>query len=117
MKAIHTYRTLWHYGRTLLTGALAAAAMAAGGIPQAQAEDGKLYPGSLCTKFAGPNPVLNGSRIFNSGATVMRLDCPVIHDSLSYSIQDGYVDVIDQTASGCPSAASLPIAMRTTSTA
>ena len=26
----------------------------------------------------------------------MRLDCPVVHDFIDESIQDGYVDVIDQ---------------------
>jgi hypothetical protein len=89
----------WRYGRKLMNGALlAAVTMAAIGTPPAQAEDGKLYPGSMCIRFGGSAPVLNASRLFNHGTTDLLLDCPVVHDFINESIQDGYVDVIDNHA-------------------
>jgi len=73
------------------------------GSPAAQAVDGKLYPGSSCVRFAGSTavlPALSVSRLFNPATTVLRLDCPVVHDSINFSIQSGYVDVIDQNFAG-----------------
>jgi hypothetical protein len=84
------------YGRNIMTGALAAVAMVTLDASQAQAVDGKLYPASMCVRFGGSAPRLDSSRLFNPGTTVMRLDCPVVHDFIEESIQDGYVDVIDQ---------------------
>ena len=88
-------RKYWRYGRNLMTGALAAVAMMTLDAPQVQAVDGKTYPGSSCVRFGGSTPRLNASRLFNQGFTVLSLDCPVVHDSIDESIQDGYVDVID----------------------
>ena len=90
--------------QTIITGILAAVVMTTLGISQALALDGKLYPGSMCNRFAGSTavlPTLNASRLLNpSTTTVLRLDCPVIHDSIAPSIQSGYVDVIDPNFNG-----------------
>jgi hypothetical protein len=89
--------------RKIITGILAAAVVAILGVSQAQALDGKLYPGSMCNRFAGSTavlPTLNASRLLNPATTVLRLDCPVIHDSLAPSIQSGYVDVLDRNFAG-----------------
>jgi hypothetical protein len=89
--------------RKIITGVLAAAVMATIVASPAQAEDGKLYPGSMCVRFAGSTavlPTLDSSRLFNPATTVLSLDCPVVHDSINESIQDGYVDVIDQNFAG-----------------
>jgi hypothetical protein len=97
MNATRKTSNYGRYGRNIMTGALAAIAMATLGASQAQAEeDGKLYPASSCVRWQGSSPVLSFSRLFNPGTTVMRLDCPVIHDFIADSIQDGYVDVIDR---------------------
>src|SRR5436190_10251536 len=58
--------------------------------------DQKIYPASMCVRYMGDQPRLNASRVFNSGTTVMRLDCPVIHDWNTAPIYSGWVDVIDQ---------------------
>ncbi|NOT55155.1 MAG: hypothetical protein HOP18_11155 [Deltaproteobacteria bacterium] len=90
--------------RKITTGILTAVVMATLGLSQAHAVDGKLYPGSMCNRFAGATtvlPTLNASRLLNpSTTTVLRLDCPVIHDSIAPNLQSGYVDVIDQNFSG-----------------
>ena len=96
MNATSKPRNYWRYGRNIMTGALAAVAMVTLDASQAQAVDGKLYPASMCVRFGGSAPRLDSSRLFNPGTTVMRLDCPVVHDFIDESIQDGYVDVIDQ---------------------
>jgi hypothetical protein len=73
------------------------------GSPAAQAVDGKLYPGSSCVRFAGSTavlPTLVYSELFNPATTVLSLDCPVVHDSINFTIQSGYVDVIDQNFAG-----------------
>jgi hypothetical protein len=95
MNATSKSRNYWRYGRNIMTGALAAVILATLGASQAQAVDGKIYPGSMCVRFGGTNPVLNASRLFNHGTTDMLLDCPVVHDFFEESVQDGYVDVID----------------------
>jgi hypothetical protein len=63
----------------------------------ALAEDGKIYPGSLCVRYAGTStPSYNFSAIGNpSNSSWLYLDCPVIHDSINGSIHDGWVDTID----------------------
>src|SRR5713101_5788905 len=57
--------------------------------------DQKIYPASMCKQYAGPQPRLYASMIFNPGTSVMRLDCPVIHDWNTAPIYSGWVDVID----------------------
>ena len=83
------------YERNIMVGALAAVVMVTLGASQVQASDGKIYPGSSCVRFGGTSPVLNASRLFNDGGTDMLLNCPVVHDVFAGSIEDGYVDVID----------------------
>ncbi len=51
----------------------------------ARAEDGpndaKRYPGSMCVRWAGPQPVLDFSSIYNpSNSAVTRVDCPIVKD-------------------------------------
>ena len=89
--------------RKIITGILVAAVVAILGVSQAQALDGKSYPGSMCVRFAGSTnilPALSLSRLFNPANTILRLDCPVVHDSIAGSIQSGFVDVIDQNFNG-----------------
>ncbi len=73
------------------------------GSPAAQASDDKIYPGSMCVRFSGSTavlPTLADSRLFNPATTVLRMDCPVVHDSINSGIQSGYVDVIDRNFAG-----------------
>jgi hypothetical protein len=89
--------------RKIITSVLAASVVALLGVSQAQAVDGKLYPGSMCVRTSGSAaslPTLNRSRLFNPTTTILRLDCPVVHDSIAPSIQGGFVDVIDQNFNG-----------------
>lgn len=95
MNATRKTEIYWRYGRKLMNGALAAVVVAAIGTPPAQAEDGKLYPGSMCVRFGGSPPLFKSSKLINIGTTDLLLDCPVVHDFVDESIQDGYVDVID----------------------
>jgi hypothetical protein len=101
MNAARKTSNYWRYGRSIITGALAAVISATLGASQAQAEeDGKVYPASMCVRFEGTNPVLNSSRLFNHGTTDMLLDCPVVHDFITGGrINDGLVDVIDNHSS------------------
>jgi hypothetical protein len=101
MNATRKSHNCWRYGRTILYSALAVVVMAAMGAAQALALDGKVYPASMCVQWAGSStvlPVLNDSRLFNPSTTIMRLDCPAVHDSINNSIERGYVDVIDNHA-------------------
>lgn len=62
------------------------------------AADGKIYPGSMGVKWktSEPDPVLSFSAIGNPSATKpLRLDLPVIHDSINHSIKNGWVKAID----------------------
>ena len=82
--------------RNIITSTLAAAVLTTLTIAPLHAEDSKLYPASSCVKVSGSTPALSFSRLFNPGTGRMGLDCPVVHDNPLRSIQDGYVDVIDQ---------------------
>jgi hypothetical protein len=95
MTATSKSRNYWRYGRNIMTGTLAAVAMVALGVSQAQAVDGKLYPASMCVRWGGSPPLLKSSKVINIGTTDLALDCPAVHDFIDESIQDGYVDVID----------------------
>jgi hypothetical protein len=67
------------------------------------AADGKIYPGSMGAKWSSnePDPVLSFGAIGNPSATKwLRLDLPVIHDSINHSIKDGWVKAIDMHYSG-----------------
>jgi hypothetical protein len=73
--------------------------MAAIGASQVQADvDGKIYPASMCVRWAGSEPLLEHSRLFNTGSTTLRLDCPIVRDIIGGfipGIQEGYLDVIN----------------------
>ena len=61
--------------------------------------DGKIYPGSMGIRWNSSDPVphLSASAVFNSSSTKsLRLDLPVIHDSIHHSISSGWVRVIDR---------------------
>jgi hypothetical protein len=62
------------------------------------AGDGKIYPGSMCVRYAGTStPTYNNSAIGNpSGNSWLYLDCPAIHDTIGRSIKKGWVRMIDQ---------------------
>lgn len=62
------------------------------------ATDGKIYPGSMGVKWtpSDPDPVLNCSAIGNPSSTKwLRVDLPVIHDSINHTIRSGWVKAID----------------------
>jgi hypothetical protein len=65
-------------------------------VSQARALDGKVYPGSMCVRWSGPNPVYANSGIGNPGTTTLYLDCPAAHDSINYGINNGWVKVLDR---------------------
>ena len=98
MNATSKSRNYWRYGRNIMTGALAAVAMVALGVSQAQAVDGKLYPASMCVRCGG-----SASSSSDASQALQPRDhryAPLtvrsVHDFIDESIQDGYVDVIDQ---------------------
>jgi len=68
------------------------------GASFALAGDGKIYPGSMCVRYAGTGtPSYNFSAIGNPSATQwLYLDCPVIHDTIGGNINKGWVRMIDQ---------------------
>ncbi len=70
--------------------------MTAIGASQAHALDGKVYPGSMCVRWSGPTPVYNNSAIGNPGATTLYVDCPAVHDSINFGINNGWVKVLDR---------------------
>jgi hypothetical protein len=109
MKATSKFRNYRGYGRNIMIGALAATVLTTLGASQAQAVDGKLYPGSSCVRWQGSSPIVSFSRLFNPGTTVMRLDCPVVHDFIDESIQDGYVDVLDRNFGSSTDAANVQV--------
>lgn len=63
-----------------------------------QAENHKLYPGSMCVRYSGTTfPSLRYSAIGNpSDNTWMYIDCPVINDEHSTRINRGWVRVVDE---------------------
>lgn len=63
------------------------------------AADAKIYPGSMGVRWNATDPVpeLNTSSIQNpSSSRWLRLDLPVIHDSLGRPIRAGWVKVLDR---------------------
>ncbi len=75
----------------LIAGALAF------GVTVAQADDGKQYPGSFCVRWSGGTPTYSWSRIGNTHtSSALRVDCPVVKDTIYGDINDGTVRVIDQ---------------------
>lgn len=86
--------------KTLLVVSLGLLAVIMGFSP-AGAEDGKLYPGSMCVRYAGTStPSYNFSAIGNpSTSSWLYVDCPVVHDSMNHSIRNGYVNMIDMNYS------------------
>ena len=69
------------------------------GVSSGMAGDGKLYPGSMCVRYAGTStPAYNFSAIGNPSTTSwLYLDCPVIHDTISSNVKNGWVRMIDQS--------------------
>ena len=48
--------------------------------------------------LGGSEPLLDHSRLFNTGSTTLRLDCPIVRDIIGGfipGVQDGYLDVIN----------------------
>jgi hypothetical protein len=78
--------------------ALAAFVLATLGATQAHAVDGKNYPGSMCVPWgANRTPTYYYSAIGNpSTSTDLLLDCPIVRDSITNTIQSGWVKAIDQ---------------------
>lgn len=62
------------------------------------ASDGKIYPGSMCVRYAGTStPSYNNSAIGNPSSTSwLYLDCPAIHDTVSGNVKEGWVRMIDR---------------------
>ncbi len=70
------------------------------------AGDSKLYPGSMCVKWAGEvTPSYHYSAMGNpSGNWWMYVDCPAVRDVMRGEVRDAFVGVIDQNRShniGC----------------
>ena len=84
--------------RIAAASALLVALIAGPNVPQASAEDPKIYPGSNCVQFAGPaTKFLFFSLIGNSSTTsLIRLDCIGINDLPTKGIKKGSVSVIDK---------------------
>ena len=82
--------------RSIITSIIFLITLVAG---SAFANDGKIYPGSMGVRWNSydPVPALSYSAIFNPSSTKsLRLDLPVIHDSIHHSIAGGNVKVIDR---------------------
>jgi hypothetical protein len=84
----------------LMTLKMAAVAFAFGVLgtnSPAAADDPKLYPGSMCVKWSGPNPTYSWSSIQNpSSSSYLYLDCPAIRDNIGNSINDASITVVDR---------------------
>ncbi|MCG8312616.1 MAG: hypothetical protein MI976_05320 [Pseudomonadales bacterium] len=62
----------------------------------AQADDQKVYPGSMGVKYSGPTPTYSTSSIGNPSSTSwMYVDLPAIND-LSDDVKASYVRVLDR---------------------
>lgn len=67
------------------------------GVSQVQAIDGKNYPGSMCGLHYGNTSTTSGGAIGNWSTTAwLYVDCPVVKDSIDYSISSGFVRVTDR---------------------
>lgn len=62
------------------------------------AADGKIYPGSMGVRWNGadPLPALNFSSLENPSSQWLRVDLPVVKDSIGNSIRSGLVKVVDR---------------------
>lgn len=61
------------------------------------AGDAKTYPGSMCVRYAGSTPSYSFSMIGNrSSSQWLYLDCPVINDSMSESLANSWIAVLDR---------------------
>ena len=52
----------------------------------------------MCVRWAGSEPLVEHSRLFNTGSTTLRLDCPIVRDIIGGfipGVQDAYLDVIN----------------------
>ncbi len=67
--------------------------------PQAMASDQKVYPASMCNKYAGAGSAVDsyGSLINDSTAGYVYLDCPVVRDHPASDISSGFVQVTDRS--------------------
>lgn len=65
-------------------------------VNPAMAGDAKTYPGSMCVKYSGGNPSYLWSMIGNPNTSYIYVDCPVINDSMSESIKNAWVGVLDR---------------------
>jgi hypothetical protein len=57
----------------------------------------KTYPGSMCVRHYGSSPSYSSSMIGNpSSSQWLYLDCPTINDSMSESLRNSWVAVLDR---------------------
>ncbi len=80
---------------------LLAMATAAGGLATqtAVAEDGKVYPGTMCQKSPGVG-TYGGGEIANDSTTgSLTVECPVVRDAVSGGISNAYVRAYKATTS------------------
>jgi hypothetical protein len=87
-------------GCNLLVAALFGVSLAGIAIQPAHAADQKVFPGSMCVRYAGPGltvePLDNSSIFNNSGSAVMRVDCPIMKTRPRTGLSRVWVRVIDQ---------------------
>jgi hypothetical protein len=83
-----------------MTILLAMAAAAATLVSQtALAEDGKVYPGTMCQKSLGVGSYGGGEIANDSTSGSLTVECPVVRDSVYGGINDAYVRVHKATTS------------------
>lgn len=76
-----------------------AAVVAAVVVPAAWAEDGKVYPGTMCQKSLGIGSYGGGELANDSTSGSLTAECPVVRDNVSGGINDAYVRVHKATSS------------------
>lgn len=65
-------------------------------MSQAQAADGKVYPGSNCVRYAGSTPSYSWSRIGNPSTTTnLYLDCPFAKDHIGFAFDSYWMRATD----------------------
>ncbi|WP_320043670.1 hypothetical protein [uncultured Desulfobacter sp.] len=65
-------------------------------INPVMAGDAKTYPGSMGVKYSGGNPSYNASMMGNPNTSYMYVDLPAINDSMSESVKNAWVGVLDR---------------------
>jgi hypothetical protein len=81
---------------TLCSTALISASILVGATA-AMAGTAKTYPGSMCVRHSGSSPSYSSSMIGNpSSSQWLYLDCPTINDSMSESLRNSWVAVLDR---------------------